>query len=1256
MPKKSTFGKRHVEELIAILKSEGIQEANFIDLRTRVHKDFPNHGKNDKDLYVVLRTYAKLFTKQDILIYNKEDRILENGIENIDKASKYIKYDLEQDTISLKNLASILIEKYDFRLHMDKQFITRYKVNEILEKYQLNLIEGHSQRYNTVTILEEFAASSIVKEYKQKKKKFSLESIAKLLKYQVSIATLYNYSVDLVRLGIPIEENKRTINYDSLTIKDIINSISSDLLSENIREIFAGKFAKKAYKYSLPTLKADEVLEYSEYIQKTFGIKILDRKKDRVNKSIEPIIETLNFLDKYTTQEPTYEDSLPLYNDSDSFIIKKNLDKSLEALWKKFIQEYISVLSDNRVSMKSELLDDEGKIRIDTENKKIIFLQHDNLHINDLDIFDIIKLTHMSTLSGNKSYQVHKQNMYISFLFFLHSENLLLFPLKDIFQTYYADKKTQSELEMYLLENTFYTLFKKAEEENRLQDKDIKKQRIFYFLLYSFSLKLDIQNIDEEMIESLNKFMPKEYTRIRNIFRTLGSSSFPPLDNSLQYTKEYYDYMKDERYTSLIEMFNKHMNRMVKLEETKTPKGFNKKFSGVCVSFFRFLDAHYPSMDINAKSLYQIFDYPDSKILTYQEHVEMLKNREGQPLGDGTKNSKLYPLSIAFSKSKEYKNVFNPSKIPNYSTGSGEESSRIPIDDDEIILKLDDIVTNRPPKSDYFKNHKVHIDTSWWKHMESVRPFEPLIIKLHLRIPARGKTLRLTDRDTLLVTNSQNEITGFNFKSDKFKKRTTPFIVPNIWQSELNFLVNLIEYNKHYFPKLSRVPVDDTTIPQGIMPLFPNDDGTSEFKDTAHLAYWRKVLMQAEIEFRQEGKHYDLVKSETVELPQTVEDMEMLTKGELDTFKRKYDLHSLRHTGITRYITGGMPLELVRMLSGHSGYNTLLTVYYHVNQQALIDAWTKKENIDPTAILNMHDVSDIFIKKKLIEDIESENPDEVLQVLKDEYFFNLSNRSREKHENIQLSDIAKLDPTYYSSADGCGICPKRVCPDEFAGRCSLCPYFTTNYLFVEEIGLRVQLSMDRTKKFSELMNKNREKKENQKNKELKKDLLLEMENFYGWMEVLALIDDSYKNMEINATDNKSSQTTDNKSLTAMSSGAVKSMFAIVPALDVNHANLDTLSKAYAKNMLDNETVQDITNYMANKLIRYTYNKGNYREIESLSNEEIIKWFLPKYDKLPKDWHNNRKSEEEIKNFLEIFEKKDTRPLKGSNHENTLLAQ
>ena len=96
---------------------------------------------------------------------------------------KYIKYDLEQDTISLKNLASILIEKYDFRLHMDKQFITRYKVNEILEKYQLNLIEGHSQRYNTVTILEEFAASSIVKEYKQKKKKFSLESIAKLLKY-----------------------------------------------------------------------------------------------------------------------------------------------------------------------------------------------------------------------------------------------------------------------------------------------------------------------------------------------------------------------------------------------------------------------------------------------------------------------------------------------------------------------------------------------------------------------------------------------------------------------------------------------------------------------------------------------------------------------------------------------------------------------------------------------------------------------------------------------------------------------------------------------------------------------------------------------------------------------------------------------------------------------------------------------------------------------------------------------------------------
>lgn len=45
-----------------------------------------------------------------------------------------------------------------------------------------------------------------------------------------------------------------------------------------------------------------------------------------------------------------------------------------------------------------------------------------------------------------------------------------------------------------------------------------------------------------------------------------------------------------------------------------------------------------------------------------------------------------------------------------------------------------------------------------------------------------------------------------------------------------------------------------------------------------------------------------------------------------------------------------------------------------------------------------------------------------------------------------------------------GICTKTQCPSQIIGRCSLCPYFITNYMFIQEIGLEMQLSMARSKK------------------------------------------------------------------------------------------------------------------------------------------------------------------------------------------------
>ena len=189
-----------------------------------------------------------------------------------------------------------------------------------------------------------------------------------------------------------------------------------------------------------------------------------------------------------------------------------------------------------------------------------------------------------------------------------------------------------------------------------------------------------------------------------------------------------------------------------------------------------------------------------------------------------------------------------------------------------------------------------------------------------------------------------------------------------------------------------------------------------------------------------------------------------MTKEKLNIFKRIYDIHSLRHTGITRNIKAGMPLELVRMLSGHSGFNTILTVYYHVNQEELVNNWLNKHNIDITENINMHETSELFIKKEILRDkIKAKNPEIILKTLNNYNFFNPQNRELAIKDGITLSTISESEPKFWKPLRT-GICTKTQCPIEIIGRCSLCPYFITNYMFIQEIGLEMQLSMVRVEK------------------------------------------------------------------------------------------------------------------------------------------------------------------------------------------------
>jgi hypothetical protein len=813
--------------------------------------------------------------------------------------------------------------------------------------------------------------------------------------------------------------------------------------------------------------------------------------------------------------------------------------------------------------------------------------------------------------------------MFIGFLIYLYTKGCLLISFDFLYHNYYKNKKAQTEIDIFLQDTFFYKKFEKIEKENRLNSKETKEKRFFLFFLLSINKDTNLGNVTEDYFYSVDNIDSKKSKILKKVFNKLGTN-INITSGNLLYTKDYYSYMKKSNFNDFIIICNTYMDKKVKLKQTKTPKSYYRHTSSKICKFLEFVDQYHKGLKLTKENLQLLLDYPESKSYTYQEFLESLT------LDDSTKSTRLNIFVEIFANTKGYEGVCTKEKIPKYNTNSN--GSRKAIEDDEIIHKIDDIVTNRPPKSDYFKNHKVTMDMDWWKHLDRVRPFEPLLIKTHLRIPVRGDSLRKIDRDKLLQKNNANEIKGFYFISDKNKNRREPFIVPNIWKSDLNYLEKLVEYNKLYFPNMKKFNPDDTTIKDGILPLFPNQDGTSNYSNGQHLHYWTKVLILAQMEFEQEGKNYNLVYSDEIELPLNIEEFDNLTSQEIKMFKRKYDIHTLRHTGITRNIRAGMPLELVRLLSGHSGFNTILTIYYHVNQEEMVQDWLNKYNMDIDTELDMHKASQLFINKEMLDvGFDSVNDKQILTILVENNFFNPQNRTLAIKDNITLESISKSDPKFWIPVNG-GICTKQKCPDDILGRCSLCPYFITNYRFTHDLGLNMQMSMARVKKYSDMVIKNREVNKNSENKKLRKMMDYEIEDFIAWLEVLSLAKESYNELQ-------EENIKEDNAVTSNVNIKEKHIFDIVPALNIDHGYLEILSQTFKKNVYDNETVVDITNKIANKIIRYHAKSGTYSDIEHLDNEAIVKSFLPKYEQHSNDWLENSESQRQIEYLLNQLDDK-----------------
>lgn len=1240
MNKDMKLSGMDVDEIIVLLKKKKILEISLYELSKEINKYFPLISQSRERVFRTLRYHESKFIKSGIVLYDYNKRKKEYVENKVELTIKYIKEELKRDKITRKEFIDILVNKYKFKYLVNNNFFKANSIPSKLKSVNIFIVSSSNreQRKNIYKILDSLKSMDEVQNYKKESKEFTITELFNLLSGKISRSCISQHIKYIYDLGVPVPQTEylnNCIKYDEI---DVIKKICMYLKKEEIREITSLDFSKLSKKLKLPQISVKCVFINEKLILEKYKIKVL--VKNRATKKVfrDYLQENLEQIKSDIPIDIIKGEQPPLYIVKNDYWVNKNINKVLEENWNSFVYIYLADLYKKRKNVRESLFKD-GKHYINTVNKKVMFLYHDNLNIKNLTINDIIKLSYIRVKSSEHVHGVNRQSMMIAFLFYLYSKELILFSFSILYEKHNFQHNI-SEVETFLTENKIYKKFILAEKENRILRNYKKFRKLFLLSCYSFSNHFDVNDCDSTFFKIYSFMEDRYYNTISNILYSLGAEGKNKNILKNKYVEDYHSYTQINKYKPITKVFNDYMDRKVALGDTKTPESFYKRATSVFSSFIDFLETYYTDMMIEPKELFNIFDYPHSQTYTYQQYLEE------QDLEGSSKRNKLSPICEAFSTTIGYKEVFSKDKIPNYP--KIRHSERNAIDDEDIINKIDDIVTNRPPKSNYYKNYKINQDTSWWPHMKKVRPFEPLLIKLHLRIPVRGKSIRLIDRDSLLVYDNSNRIKGFRFLSDKNKNRKEPFIVPNIWKNELGFLINLIKYNKEYFPNLKKYYPSDKTLKDGIIPLFPSFDGKQSFMPGQHMLYWTKVLIQAQIEFRKEGRHYTFVTSDKIKIPTTIEELDNITQDDVKKIKKKYDIHSLRHTGITRYIKQGMPLELLRLLTGHQGFNTLLTVYYHIDHEELAANWLSREGIDFTDKLNMQKNSELFLNKELIAVIETGNPDDVYKTLKSYFFFNLQNRELKEEKRITLETISKTEVVFWKPMTY-GICTKQQCPLEVINRCSLCPYYITNYLYMEEIGLQMQLSMARVKKYSDLIIRNRERGSQTKNTSLRQSLNKEIESFVGWLEVTNRANSSYNDKKFNDSNKNTLVKTDEYL-------PEESILSFSTSLNIEHGYLEILSQTFKREQFDNETIKDLINIMANKIIRYSSKNDEYKEVLDYSNDEIIRWFLPKYDKIPKNWNTNLESKKELEDLLKIFDNKQNNSQLEYKNENTFLTE
>jgi len=1156
------------------------------------------------------------FTEIDIRKLNIREQLNNEGIfaENISASvkkeyfNKLLDEKLKDKVTSISNMELIALMKTTYGVTLQENDITRLGIRTQLEDSGISSKKASTD--NKKRIIEEIIEHV-------KKNNIAIKTIANLHREalhfgEISRATLDN-NLAYIQKHIEIKnlkDRKRSKALD-MTDQEVIIETAKKYVRKGVYKITAAEF-RKYTNSCFRTVEIEVIRQNKDFLKTNYDIVIVSKTNDKQANQNYHMEDILNFLkikdDKYQLHEVEMLGDTINISESNAFIVLSSCLNQFQLLWSQYINIYIKWMAENRINVKNGLLDENNNLKIDTEKKQIICLEHPDLNINKITFMKFVKLTTMTNKSGNKAYGIHIQNMYIGFLLYLHSKNKIVIPFPYIYDICFFTKKVQQELPFFLAYHPLNIQFLQAIQEKRLNIKDDKYKRIFQFFLLSLPCNYPISKIHFSCLSELKIRNENDFRRVSEILNTLGAHIIDEKPK-FKYVDNYIKYTHLEKYNELIELFNKAMNRAYKLGDYSRERNVYKDWSSQYAFFLDFIEDNYGNKHIDESFLYKILDYPDEeKILTYQEYII------NQKLSSNTKDRRFTPLLVAFSKGEKYRSLQNiKDKKPvfdNTSENNTIRKKRGPITNPIVLKKLEEIVRDRPPCNDYYKI--LNIDekyTKWWKHYSDIAPFEPMIILLHLYIPARGINLRLADRNSFLVKNDKGEVSGYYFTHDKNKKRKTPYIAPNIWGDNLSIISDFIEYSKVHFNTLKPIKYDKQN-PNGIFPLFPNAKGTGFYTEDQHMRYWKRVLLKAQVEINNENNIENITliyPVSDIDIPSNTNDIDKLSQGDMEKFQIRYDLHSLRHTGATKYANAGMPMGLVALLTGHIDMNVLQSVYVELDSQKMIAMWQNMQDVKITDDTTLAQAGKTLIMQTQMfakEVFAEKSPEKLLHFLKKENFISIgSYLNSDKLTKYDLEDFSKIDPVFWSFRKY-GICTSATCPQGLENRCSLCPHFMTSPVYVQEVTAQINLQTFRLAKYGNMIIENRNRGNPQDNENIRKSSLLEMEDMLAWIEILRQIDEQRVVSDVN------NEAISNSKELVKEKAKEKSIFSLAPIVNADHALLKLVYDSLELKEFEHESLQDASEKLVGKIIRYAARNNRFEEVDGMDKYKMLEWFQP----------------------------------------------